>query len=278
MKKQDERIKRLEDCVTAELLVDEDLVCDGNVTHSVLKMKPASQQELLLRVGNSEAQVANHEVLIAERNSMFEEQRADVQTLQRKLQIAEETIKRLERKVEASEHMLSVRNIALADLEEYVRQTEVTSHDGVLLWKIDNFSKRKNDAISGRQTSFYSPCFYTSRHGYKMCARIYLNGDGMGKNTHISVFFTLLRGQFDALLRWPFRQKVTIMLLDQDNVEHVIDAFRPDPNSASFQRPRREMNVASGCPLFCGLAELNKHAYVRDDTMFMKVIVETSDI
>ena len=31
-----------------------------------------------------------------------------------------------------------------------------------------------------------------------------------------------MRGQYDALLRWPFRQKVTFMLLDQDNVEHVI--------------------------------------------------------
>ena len=37
------------------------------------------------------------------------------------------------------------------------------------------------------------------------------------------------------------------------------------------------MNIASGCPLFCALTELNKqsHAHVRDDTMFMKVIVDT---
>ena len=67
------------------------------------------------------------------------------------------------------------------------------------------------------------------------------------------------------------------MILNQDNVEHVIDAFRPDPNSPSFQRPRREMNIASGCLLFCPLTELEKHAYVRDDVMFIKVIVDSSD-
>ena len=50
-----------------------------------------------------------------------------------------------------------------------------------------------------------------------MCARIYLNGDGMGKGTHISLFFVIMRGEYDALLRWPFRQKVTFMLLDQEN-------------------------------------------------------------
>ena len=166
----------------------------------------------------------------------------------------------------------------VVEIAEFVRQQQASSYDGALLCKIRDYARRKNDAITGRQTSFYSPYFYTSRHGYKMCARIYLNGDGMGKDTHISVFFVVMRGQFDALLRWPFRQKVTIMLLDQDNVEHVIDAFRPDPISASFQRPRREMNIASGCPLFCALTELNKHAYVRDDTMFMKIIVDTSDL
>ena len=230
------------------------------------------------RVTNLENKTADHEVLLEENGRNTEDLRQQNTGLTRQLEAALETIRRLERKVESHEHVQAIRNVALADLEEYVRQQQVCSYDGALLWKIDDYARRKNDAISGRQTSFYSPCFYTGRHGYKMCARVYLNGDGMGKNTHISVFFVVMRGQYDALLRWPFRQKVTIMLLDQDNVEHVIDAFRPDPNSSSFQRPRREMNVASGCPLFCSLAELNKHAYVRDDVMFMKIIVDTSDL
>ena len=174
--------------------------------------------------------------------------------------------------------MLALRNVALADLEEYIRQQEVSSYNGVLLWKISNFSRRKIDAMSGKQASIYSAAFYSSRHGYKMCARIHRNGDGMGKGTHISLFFVVMRGQYDALLRWPFRQKVTLMMLDQDSIEHVIDAFRPDPNSSSFQKPAREMNIASGCPLFCPLSNLDKHAYARDDTMFIKIIVDTSDI
>ncbi|RMX42249.1 hypothetical protein pdam_00023970 [Pocillopora damicornis] len=168
--------------------------------------------------------------------------------------------------------------MTLADLEEYVKQQECSSYDGQLLWKIPDYARKRNDAVTGQQVSFDSPCFYTSRHGYKMCARIYLNGDGIGKGTHISIFFGVMRSQYDALLRWPFRQKVTFMLLDQDNVEHVIDAFRPDPNSSSFQRPRKETDITSGCPMFCSLAELNNHAYVRDDTMFVKVIVDTNDL
>ncbi|XP_068735414.1 TNF receptor-associated factor 2-like [Montipora capricornis] len=186
--------------------------------------------------------------------------------------------RRTERRMESIEHTLALRNITLADLEEYVRQQEFSSYYGQLTWKITEFARKRNEAVSGQQVSFYSPCFFTSRYGYKMCARIYLNGDGMGRGSHISVFFVVMRGQYDALLRWPFRQKVTFMLLDQDNVEHVIDAFRPDPSSSSFQRPRRETNIASGCPMFCSIAELNNHAYVRDDTMFLKVIVDTADL
>ena len=225
-----------------------------------------------------EGKTADHEVLFVESNRSIEQGNRSVGNLRRLVETVQETVRRLERRFEAIEHTLALRNVTLADLEEYNRQQEFSSYDGQLLWKITEFSRRRNEAVSGKQESFYSPCFLTSRYGFKMCARIHLNGDGMGRGTHISVFFVVMPGQYDAILHWPFKQKVTFMLLDQDNVEHVIDAFRPDPNSSSFQRPRRETNIASGCPMFCSLTELNNHAYVRDDTMFLKIIVDTTDL
>ena len=238
----------------------------------------ASNNEITRRVNNLENKTADHEVLLVESNRSIEQANRDVANARRLVDSVQETVRRVERRIESIEHTLALRNVTLADLEEYIRQQEFSSYDGQLLWKITEFARRRNEAVSGQQVSFYSPCFYTSRYGYKMCARIYLNGDGMGRGTHISVFFVVMRGQYDAILRWPFRQKVTFMLLDQDNIEHVIDAFRPDPNSSSFQRPRRETNIASGCPMFCSLTELNNHAYVRDDTMFLKIIVDTTDL
>jgi len=148
-----------------------------------------------------------------------------------------------------------------------------------------------------------------------MCLRLYLNGDGTGRGTHLSLFFVVMRGKCDALLKWPFSQKVqiwknkgssptatvngpkekkkrkrwrsllssfsqvTLMLLDQNNREHIIDAFRPDVTSTSFQRPISEMNIASGCPLFCPLAKLaGKSPYMRDDTIFIKAIVDLTGL
>ena len=40
------------------------------------------------------------------------------------------------------------------------------------------------------------------------------------------------------------------------------------------------MNIASGCPLFCQLAQIEQTlpAYLKDDTMFIKIIVDTADL
>ena len=111
--------------------------------------------------------------------------------------------------MESIEHTLALRNAFLADLQEDVRQQEFSSYNGQLIWKITEYVRRRNEAVSGQQVSFCSPCFYTGRHGYKMCSRIYLNGEGK----HKFVFFVVMRGQYDTLLSWPFRQKDTFMLM-----------------------------------------------------------------
>ena len=259
-------------------------VATGNLTAAAASAQMSGDSracvpnnEIVRRVNNLENKTADHEVLLVESNRSIEKANRYVGNVRRLVETVQETVRRVERRIESIEHTLALRNVTLADLEEYVRQQEFSSYDGKLLWKITEFARKRNEAVSGQQVSFFSPCFYTSRYGYKMCARIYLNGDGVGRGTHISVFFVVLRDQYDAILRWPFRQKVTFMLFDQDNVQHVIKAFRPDPNSPSFQRPRRETNIASGCPMFCSLTELNNHAYVRDDTMFLKIIVDITD-
>lgn len=47
-----------------------------------------------------------------------------------------------------------------------------------------------------------------------MCLRIYLNGDGTGRGSHLSLFFVVMRGHSDALLKWPFNQKVILIIMN----------------------------------------------------------------
>jgi hypothetical protein len=137
------------------------------------------------------------------------------------------------------------------------------------------------DAESERQTSIYSPPFYSSSTGYKMRARLYLHGDGNARRTHMSLFFVIMRSLNDWILKFPFSYKVTFCLYDQTPQQrHIIDSFRPDVKSNSFQRPRSEMNIASGIPKFfpLGMIQQEGNPYVRDDTMFIKVMVDFGDM
>ena len=167
----------------------------------------------------------------------------------------------------------------LVELELRVRLMETASFNGRLIWRLTNYARRKQDAVSGRTLSLYSQPFYTSHFGYKMCARVYLNGAGMGKGTHMSLFFVVMRGECDALHQWPFRQRVSMSLLDQSGgTRHITDNFRPDPTSTSFQRPRGDMNIASGSPLFAEQSVVEGDKYLRDDTIFIRVTVDTTDV
>lgn len=177
--------------------------------------------------------------------------------------------------IQLHERQLGIIDLRLAELDLRFQVMETASYNGVLMWKIRDYSRRKQDAKSGRTISLYSQPFYTGRFGYKMCARVYLNGDGVGKATHLSLFFVVQRGEYDALLPWPFKQKVSLMLLDQDTgTRHLVDSFRPDISSSSFKRPTSEMNVASGCPLFVSHSVLETPTFLQDDTIYIKVVVD----
>ena len=50
-----------------------------------------------------------------------------------------------------------------------------------------------------------------------MCIRAYLNGDGSGYKTHLSLFFVVMKGEYDALLKWPSDYKVSMILVGKEN-------------------------------------------------------------
>ena len=182
-----------------------------------------------------------------------------------------------DRRLDRAEHQLNLHEIQMSEQDVQTQMLETVSYNGDYVWKIDHFSRRYDEAISGKTPSIYSPPFYVGRFGYKVCARLYPNGDGDGKGTHLSMFLVIMRGEYDALLAWPFIQKVHFRLLDQDRIRDVFDAFRPDPNCVSFKRPTSDMNVASGCPRFVSHSELRQGGFVRDDTMFIKVTVDMAN-
>ena len=147
------------------------------------------------------------------------------------------------------------------------------SYNCSFTWKINQVQQKK-------MSTLYSTPFYTEKNGsgYKMRLFLYMDGDGLAR-THISFFSALMRGEHDAQLPWPFRQKVKLVLVSQDQQKQDITRwFQPEPVQfdGSFWQPSLhcDTNVGFGCPEFAPLSILDDPAYVKNDTMILKCIID----
>ena len=208
----------------------------------------------------------------------FVECKAEVESLKKLLVLKDTEATKLLSKVSQLEKAIQSKSSEGEDRDFRLSLIDNINYDGTMIWKIPQFSQRMEDARSGKYTSIFSLPFYSGRYGYKMCLRLYILGDGIGKNTHMSLFFVVMKGEFDAILQWPFTHKVSFRLINQHHGRDIVDVFQPDPLSSSFQRPKTDMNVASGCPRFISLAELNQGGFIEDNTIFIKVKVDVSTI
>ncbi|CAG2212657.1 TRAF3 [Mytilus edulis] len=176
------------------------------IIHLEKKVDDSAKKGVVDKLGRDVQSVKDRQISLAERVNQIERSgftgggTGSQQNLQ-------ETTGPLVTQIQQHDRQLGLQDIRLAELDLRFQVLETASYSGILMWKIRDYSRRKQEAISGRTVSLYSQPFYTSRFGYKMCARLYLNGDGMGKGTHLSLFFVVMRGEYDALLPWPFQQK-----------------------------------------------------------------------
>ena len=135
---------------------------------------------------------------------------------------------------------------------------------------MDDFEKHKksNDA-------WYSPPFYTHLGGYRMCLMVVANGAGRGEGTHVTVSVCLMRGEFDDLLKWPFRGEVTIQLKKNDppHYQEILPLNDNTPNERMC-KPTEERNGGWGYYKYLSHADLYAGGYLKDD----KLVFCISDI
>uniref|UniRef100_T1IS09 MATH domain-containing protein n=1 Tax=Strigamia maritima TaxID=126957 RepID=T1IS09_STRMM len=142
------------------------------------------------------------------------------------------------------------------------------------VWKVENFAQLQCYTKSaGTEEIVYSDPFYTSEFGYKIRLRLYPNGNGAGKGTHLYVFLQVMKGPHDAILNWPIVWTEKLSILDQLNhkdhhsvtVDSDLIQFKD-----CYDKPVEEYNRSVGCPLFISLDQL-KPLYLVDDTIFVKL-------
>ena len=161
---------------------------------------------------------------------------------------------------------------------QLVRST--SKNHGNFTFKLSSLSGLKNSG-----TLFFSPAFYTSEGGYKMCIRVVPNGDGQGKDSHISVYAVVMKGEYDDNLQWPIQGIVTVELLNQlsDRLHHTIRFTYPEGKSdvstqrvLMGERAKRGYGKTRFIP-YSDLA-LNRDKtcqHLKDDCLYFRVNVET---
>ena len=196
----------------------------------------------------------------------------DIQQNARQQQITVRDIQRTTRQQENS----------IRDIQQTTKQQQNTTMDMQaqsrkmpMTFKITNFNQHKtaNDRV-------YSPAFYTSPEGYKMCISVYANGDGEGRGTHVSVFAYLMKGENDDFLQWPFIGRVTFKLLNQleDKNHHSLTATLSSDKECCRVVNQERASRGWGWSKYISHSDLGHNTaensqYLKDDRLVFKISV-----
>lgn len=142
----------------------------------------------------------------------------NVKTVMNTVQESEDKMEKLEKQVAMYKEVVFETKQSLADLEEHLKVQRqfnmITNIRGHLIWRINHYSKKLNDAKEA-DVPLKSPLFSNKHYGYALRLDVHLNGIGTWKNRNLIACLTVVNGDFDTLLPWPCKLKADIILRDQ---------------------------------------------------------------
>ena len=121
-------------------------------------------QTLEIKVGTFEGIVTTLHREAERILGVLDDRQVEMDDLKKENEEKSQKIRELERKLANSE-------VHVMQLNQRVLSSDVCSYNGELVWRIDKWSEQRAKAVAGSVTSVFSPPFYTSKYGYKMCVR-----------------------------------------------------------------------------------------------------------
>ena len=72
----------------------------------------------------------------------------------------------------------------------------------------------------------------------------------------------------DDIPQWPFQQKIEIRLINQNDhsKDHIEQVFS-SKDSSRFQKPKKDINIAPGCPLFHPFDRLQPEGFLKNENL-----------
>ena len=138
---------------------------------------------------------------------------------------------------------------------------------------ISDFSEKKK-----ANEEWYSSPFYTHNRGYKFRLRVLPNRFGGSRDSYLSVYAALMRGEYDDELEWPFEGDIRVELLNwrADKNHHSDIILFNKYNDKSTSRVTNEKTGRDvGRPQFIShtdLAPTTNTEYLRDNYLKLRII------
>ena len=86
------------------------------------------------------------------------------------------------------------------------------------------------------KNAYFSPPFYTSAQGYRMCLKVNAAGN---VGTHVAIYGLLMKGKYDDSLSWPFCADIVVDILNwRGDHNHHRKVLRFDDDSSDDARAR----------------------------------------
>ncbi|XP_051160726.1 TNF receptor-associated factor 6 isoform X3 [Leptopilina boulardi] len=144
--------------------------------------------------------------------------------------------------------------------------------NGSYIWKLELFHEKLNNMMENRMNMFFSPSFYTSTMGYKVCARINVSHNN---SDFLSLVLHLVKSENDDTLDWPFEGWISFLLVNPDDTrKNILETAKTQSNLEAFKKPIYNINRRSyGFTEFILIKYLE--SFVKNDTVIIRIDVKT---
>uniref|UniRef100_A0A8C8DZ78 TNF receptor-associated factor n=1 Tax=Oryzias sinensis TaxID=183150 RepID=A0A8C8DZ78_9TELE len=126
-----------------------------------LQSEKTKVAELSRRCQELELKVSTFENIVCILNRELERSCATMEAYNRQHRLDQDKIEILSNKVRQLERTVSLRDLSIVEMEGKMKDMSAATYDGIFIWKISDFTKKRQDAMAGRAPAMFSPgkCF-----------------------------------------------------------------------------------------------------------------------
>ncbi|CAH0560247.1 unnamed protein product [Brassicogethes aeneus] len=176
----------------------------------------------------------------------------------------------LEQKSREQDIIISNMSEQINSLNLSMSKMQLRHCNGCYLWYINDFKNKIKDMQKDHHLMFYSPGFYTSANGYKLCVRLNLSPRDPN---YIAILIHMMKTEHDNTLEWPFSGRLSITVIHPiESYRNIKETMMTRPELEAFKRPVQDLNPRGfGYTEFVLVEDLKIQEFMRNNTLVIKV-------